>query len=774
VTLRRRLWPLLVLLSIAGAAGAEEMDPADEGAPRVRAIRFEGTLRGRTDELRARVDDLAGQPATEARLVDAVRRLESVAQLGGLDVTVHTSHRGRLVDVVFRADGEPRHLAALRLTTRAQGKADNDESWRLARQVQAAEGDFASGEGKRYHPYLLHVDADRVLRFYRRRGHRDAEVRTELLEEGDLITATLRASPGPVFTVSAVRLEGIDEKQPTVLDGLETKADAPLVVETLAADAERVRGYYCSQGYADVAVEAVQAPADGKDTQAVAVTFRVKSGTKVHLDTLRFVGDPLSDDLVRDLPVRAGGPYCPDRVSAAEDRIYDWLRERGHPDATIDSGVLRKAAPGPGKPATADVTFEVHSGGQVRVERIWFEGNTVTREEVMRQLLAIEEGDVLRQSAVDASVQALRRSDLFQSASVRVINGSRPDTRYLLFTVDEASQFSIDLLEQTLTFRNLDLADWPESVDDVANGVALRGRGQQLRFYSQSDWQGVRFLDRYVGRYVLARVELYRQTDDVGPAQETWFTLGGGVGLQAFENRISLLPTVQLEYTTLDRHDGFESLPIVTGDTFTTAVGLEGRVDLDLRDAERIPYLGFDVSARGEWGLTALGGDLGWKSVDATARLHLPLGANDHDQHYVLRLVGTFAHVAPDQDGRILAHLLPTPDIRGYDSGTIGLSTTLPGGDEVVLGGMTAATASAELRMPIPIGRRNAFGPFFDVATVGGDDDPFFAHPHMAVGAALYFSLFSERLEGSVHVAYPLQRSGTSPSYVGGGLGGSF
>jgi outer membrane protein assembly factor BamA len=412
-------------------------------------------------------------------------------------------------------------------------------------------------------------------------------------------------------------------------------------------------------------------------------------------------------------------------------------------------------------------------GGQARVERIWFEGNTITRESVLRQLLAIEEGDVLRESAVDQSVQALRRSDLFKSASVRVIRGSRPTTRYLLFTVEESQQIAIDLLGQTLTFRNVDLGDWPEDWEDLAQGVSLRGGGQRVRFFAQDDWQGVEFLDAFVSRYLLTRAALFRQTDDVDGAEEVWYTAEAGFGLQAFESRASLVPLFQLEYTSLDDRAAFASLPVMTGDVWTTALGLEGRLDLNLRDAERVPYLGFDVRGRALFGLQALGGDLGWRSVDAGARAHLPLGTNRRDQHYVLRVASSFAHVDPDHSGELLAHQRAFPDIRGFDTRSIGVPVDV-GAETIVLGGTTAATASAEIRLPIPVGRRNAFAPFLDAATVSGDDDPFLSNPHAAAGATLYFSVFSERLEGFLYGAYPFLGDVGEKQYVGGGLGGSF
>lgn len=762
------------VILVAALLGTVVPHPATaDDAPRVRAVRFDGVPRGRLTALRARVSDLVDAPATEDRLIDAVRRLEVERWLGGLDVHLRAVRGGDLVDVVFEADGRPRRLAALRLTTRPRGEADSDESWRLARQIQARLGTFASGEGRRFHPYLLRLDAERARRYFQRRGHRHAEVRIELRDDAELVTATLRITPGPRYTVSAVRIEGVDHGREEVLAALATRADddTPLVDAMLEADAERIRAFYCRRGFPDAAVETeTSAPRD----QRVDVTFRVRPGPPARVQSLRLRGAPLPASLIRELPVQPDDPFCPDRVRDAEALVAAFLREHGHPDAAIESRVVRVPPAGDARPQGARVEIDVRAGGQVRVERIWFEGDPVTRVSVIRQLLAIEEGDVLRQSAVEQSVQSLRRSGLFKSASVQTLRGSHPATRYLLFTLEPAEQVSIDLAEQTLTFRNLDLTDWPESLDALGEGQGLRGRGHVLRFNGQLDWQGVQFVDRYLHRHVLARVEAHRRLRELGPVDETWYTIEGGIGLKALENRVSLLPVFQLEMTTVPERQAFAGLPIARGDVFTTALGVEGRVDLNLRDAERIPYLGFGVEVRTLFGLPALGSELGWRAVVAESTLHVPLGTNHRDQHYVLKLAATFAHVDPDEPDALTPHLRPLPTIRGFERRTIGLTFEIPGGEEVTLGGTTVTTASAELRVPVPIGRRNAVAPFFDAATVAGDDDPVLAHPHLAAGAAVYVSLFSERLEGFVFVASPLTEEDAEPEYVGAGVGGSF
>ena len=91
----------------------------------------------------------------------------------------------------------------------------------------------------------------------------------------------------------------------------------------------------------------------------------------------------------------------------------------------------------------------------------------MTREDVLRQMLAIDEGALYRERDVQASVQTMLRSRLFRSVEVQSLAGGRPDTRYLVFTVVEGEPVSIDLRAQTLTLHNLDLNHWPDDLDEI-------------------------------------------------------------------------------------------------------------------------------------------------------------------------------------------------------------------------------------------------------------------------------------------------------------------
>jgi hypothetical protein len=760
-----------------GASARETCDgaPCGRDAPRIRSIRFEGPGASSLSTLRARTGFAIDQPATEEVLIRIVMAVGELPGVGGINLRVGRGARdGETAEVIVTADGRPRRVATVGLTARPEGPPDADENWRLTRQVQAEERAFLLSAGRPLHPFFLQRDEDMLRRAWQRRGHRDVAVRAELAQAAELVSVVFRVTPGPRLTVSSVDVEGprieTDAQREALLERLATKADddAPLVPWLVSADLETVRAHYCARGHADARVDALQRPAA---ENRVAVTYQVTPGPPATVGAVAIEGFVLPPAAQKSLPIRVGGPFCPDLLPRTEAALMRWMGDHGHPDARVEL-TATPAPTQPGAPRRFDVGVRITADTVVQVSRIWFEGNRNTREDVVRQLLAVEEGRVYRERDLEISVQNLLRSGLFRQADVQTVSGAHASERYLIFTVVEQDPVNIDLLEQSLTLRNLDVANWPADFDELALGSSFRGAGQEVRFVGRADEIGMRFRHLFLHRYLLAETELAWRARAVGPVDETWIEATVGLGAKFLENRLALLPVLRLEATDLPRRAVFDDLPVAQGSTVDVQAGAIGRAEFNKRDAERIPYLGLDASIRYLHGLTDLGGDLDAATVDARAALNLPLAENAVGAHYILRLAGHYGHLW--SDAAVTAHRRPTPSIRGYASDAIAIPFEDARGENGGrLGGARSLSGAAELRIPIRPLRRNAFAPFVDAASVAAEGEKLFERLHLAAGASYYFSFFSERLEGFVYGAVPFE-SGTEWQLVGAGVGGSF
>ena len=758
-----------------GPSTCRPADPACEPPPRIRGVRFEGAGAVQLGSLRARTGFIIDQPATEENLVRLVALLGEDAALGGVSLRVVRPDQERgTAEVVVSADGLVRRVKSLALTTAAQGPADPDENWRLVRQVRAEERALLLAEGRPLHPYFQRLDEEMVRRAWLRRGYRDVVVRSEVEPVGALVEVVFRVTEGPRYTVHSVVIDGPrvenDEEREVLLERLSTHADdeTALVPWQLTEDAERVRRHYCQRGYAEAQVEVRQALAS---RTSVDVGFQVLPGGLSVVGAVVVEGDGLSANGRASLALGEGQPYCGDRLAETHEAALKWMRDHGHPDAVVEVQAT-PIATAPMGPRRVKITVRVVAATEVKVARIWFAGNRNTREDVLRQMLVVSEGGLYRERELQTSVQNLLRTGLFREADVQTMSGAHRSERYLIFNVVEQDPVSVDLLNQSLTLRNLDLTTWPGDFQEVAAGAAFRGAGHELRFVGRSDEIGVRFKNLFLHRYLLTEGELAWRSRAVGAEEEQWLALSWGLGLKVLENRLALIPFLQVEFTDLEKQTVFDPLPIAQGSHVSVATGAVGRVDVNVRDDERIPYLGVDASLRYARAVTALGSDLDWQAFDAYAALNLPLGTNFAGAHYVLHLAGRYGQLWTQDN--VTAHQRLVPIIRGYESTALGIPFEGTGkNDGGRIGGDRVASGTAELRIPVRPLRRNAIAPFVDAASVAAADEALFDRLHLAAGAAYYFSFFSERLEGFVYGAAPLQGDAAWRLF-GAGVGGNF
>ncbi|MCB9553793.1 MAG: BamA/TamA family outer membrane protein [Myxococcales bacterium] len=751
-------------LSFAGLARAE--------APRVIDARLEAAPAGAREPARRVLAELVGQPADRAAIAAAVQAVGGLDGVGGVSVDERAVVGG--VALVFRSDGRRRRVGDVAwlidgLTLEAAA------GWRLHRRIDAGAGLYLAA-GERFHPHLMALDEAAVAGWHRDRGYRDVRVEAAARLGEDLATVVFRVDRGARYRVAGVRVTGLPAG--VEAPALRTATDEALSAADLAADRAAIGRALCAAGFPRATVAAEEAGAasagEAEDGAArrVAVRFVAEPGPRLVVGRVQIVGRWVPWPVQAVLPLQEGDPYCPAGVEAARRRVADFLRDRGVPDPQIAVSALTFLRPDGQR--VVGVTFDIRRLADARVERVWFSGNRVTREDVLRQLTAIGEGDLYRQAAVDASVQAMRRSGLFRRVSAQVIEGSRPDRVFLTFELVEQEAIGFDVTNARLILRNLDLTAWPEDFAAFEEGRAFRGAGQRIDLIGQPDLQSLRWRDGFVSRHVIAEVAFARQTVDNAGFEAQWLTLRGGPGLKGDEGAASVLVFGEVEWTS-SAVKGGAALPVLDDDRFTAAGGLDGRLDWTRRDDERVQYLGVELSLTGRVGGAIDGAELGWVDTLSRLRLHLPVWSTARGQHGVLRLTARNRAVVAfrGREAALPAHRRLFPAARGYGGTAVGLDFDLPEGETLRLGGLHAADASAELRIPLPFGRRNAVSPFVDAASVADSVGALRDDIYPSVGLAVAFSLFRERLEGVLWGAWPL-REEAAASYVGGSLGGNF
>ena len=259
------------------------------------------------------------------------------------------------------------------------------------------------------------------------------EVRIEGVNEPELVSV-LEAS---------MRLFTLNDRPPPSLARLRRRAEADL--ETVQK-VLRAEGYY--EGSATFALSptrSTQSPSDntGDDAneqppqQNVVVT--ISPGDRfTFADVTASPGvtdEGLTIEALSQFGAPTGAPARASRIVDAENRLLDWLSERGYYYATIDErDVVANLDAN-----TLTVTTELLPGPQLKFGPLRFEGLKSVDSDYLASYTPWKEGEVLKRSALDQLQTSLFATNLFESVSVEppveAQLGSNGDTQSTPITV---------------------------------------------------------------------------------------------------------------------------------------------------------------------------------------------------------------------------------------------------------------------------------------------------------------------------------------------------
>ncbi len=231
----------------------------------------------------------------------------------------------------------------------------------------------------------------------------------------------------------------------------------------LDEDSDRIRQFYQTGGYFTARVlnhsEKVYdvpahklglpfLPTNGKTGKNVDITMDMREGDKYYLRNFNFVGMKLfrTPDLIGRQVFRMGpgDVFSTEKLQKGVEQLRKLYGNFGYIDMV--------PAPDPQPVAgqnKIDLTIDVDEGHQFFVRRIDFQGNTTTRDKVIRREILIDEGDLYSQQLWDTSILRLNQLGYFDPLKPEDAAEMKRDTRTntvdLLLKVKERGKNSIQL-----------------------------------------------------------------------------------------------------------------------------------------------------------------------------------------------------------------------------------------------------------------------------------------------------------------------------------------
>tara|TARA_E500000178_G_scaffold93585_1_gene92528 strand:- start:2383 stop:4629 length:2247 start_codon:yes stop_codon:yes gene_type:complete len=198
-------------------------------------------------------------------------------------------------------------------------------------------------------------------------------------------------------------------------------------------DKRLLTNYYKSLGYYDVSISSTSA--QFSDNSNVELKFTINAGQRYIIDKISTKVDNVYDKSIF-LPLNkiyrkiSGDYYSPFKIKQILEELDD----------LIDSNSLQFANHsveeiiGDGK---ISLIFDIREGDKVLVERVNILGNSITKEEVIRSELELDEGDPFTELSLNKSISNIQARKIFRTVESNVRSGSSSDLKEIDLIVQE-------------------------------------------------------------------------------------------------------------------------------------------------------------------------------------------------------------------------------------------------------------------------------------------------------------------------------------------------
>ncbi len=324
------------------------------------------------------------------------------------------------------------------------------------------------------------------------------------LIEGRLPTDTrviYQVVEGPVVKVGSVEFRGnvraitgrLSEQTVTKPElGLFPQKFQPMKLDV---DRQKLIEYYHSLGF--LGVQVTPEVVHTADLAKVNIVYHIVEGTQYIVAGKQVDGNKSYDSatLVGLTELQPGDPYDRRKAELDMKRIKEFMGNRGY-----QTMVEQQLFEVPGQPGLVQVHYEVinDTGTQKRVGRVRIEGNEVTQDRVILNQMDIRPGQILEYPQLEVAKARLARLGIFDPdnpPTVEVIPAPNDwdsiyqdvlvrvkETRTGQFMIGGSVNTDIGLSGNiTINERNFDILRFPTSWDDIVEGRAFRGAGQEFR-----------------------------------------------------------------------------------------------------------------------------------------------------------------------------------------------------------------------------------------------------------------------------------------------------
>lgn len=554
-----------------------------------------------------------------------------------------------------------------------------------------------------YSPAKVQADVQTLQGAYRSRGRFTTNIRAQLIQrDQNRVDVVYKIEEGEKTRIASINFVGntkfddtdlgqvVATKKSTWWRFLST-ADS-YDPTRLDVDKDLLRRFYLSRGYADVQVTSAVAELT-RNRKDFVITYTIFEGPRYDFGTvgvaLKAEAEGLDmNALSKNVTLKNGELFNAKRVDENTDKLIDDLGSKGFAFLDVKPDYVKHEAD-----RKVDVTFNVTPGPRVYVNRINVEGNTRTRDNVIRREMRLAEGDAYSSEKLKRSRDRLTYLGYFENVDVTRSETEQPDRVDLDVKVKEQSTGEFNIGAGYSTFDGI------LATANVTERNFL-GKGQQATVdFAVSQRQqnfNLGFTEPYfMGQELAAGADLFNtKTDFQDESSYDTATMGGalrlGFPLSEFSKN-----DVRLGYkeTEIENVGSSASQFVKDEEGSRSSIALSNNWAYDNRDSSLNPTRGYRIGVGGDYS--------GFGSDTDYVRLNLS-GSYNYQilEDWVLTVGGRAGAIeSTGSDLPLYEHFMGGgQNLRGFEYGGIGPRDSVTGD---ALGGKYMVGHNIDLTFPL-------------------------------------------------------------------------
>lgn len=441
----------------------------------VTAVEVKGNKTISLSSILAKIKTRVGQEYNQNVISDDLKRLYNMGYFDDVRVDRQDVESG--VRVIFEVEEKP---IVEKITF---SKIRYYRPRHLLRKIRTKDGKFLDEK-------ILRDDVRTIEELYEKKGLTSAAIQVEkqvdeltnkvkvhfVINEGQRVRIKKLVFSGNE-TYSRKRLMRVIKSRP---DGLFNSGY--LKEKVLEEDLQRVKAFYEKEGFIDAKVTQ-----GSEDLRAgrIKLVLTVEEGKQYFVDDVTVAGNALfTQDQVlgKMVNIGPGKVFSRDRLSLDLAEVRSMYYDEGYIFANIRESMAIN--PQTGK---VGVKLDVYEGDPAYVNKIKIEGNTRTRDIVIRRELRLYPGDKFDGSKLRRSKERLQNLGYFNEIAYDTGDTALPDHKDLIVQVEEAKTGSFNFGGGYSTVDNLvGFAEIEQKNFDFTNWPTFTGGGQDLVFRTET------------------------------------------------------------------------------------------------------------------------------------------------------------------------------------------------------------------------------------------------------------------------------------------------